>query len=269
MTNTPNDPVRNHVQEKLARNELVTSMIVRLVRSIEIVRIAKTAGFDTIYVDLEHNPFSLETTGQICLAALATGVTPFVRIPAVEPQFISRVLDCGALGIIAPHVNSAAEAAEIVRWAKYPPRGQRSVAGALPHLGYRSLPWAEAQETMDGLTSVIAMVETGAAVEHADEIAAVEGVDMLLIGAGDLSNDLGVPGQPDHAKMDDAHRRVIEACLRRGKHIGLGGLANRPELLTRYIALGARYVSTGSDLDLLLKATSDRAALVAAMAPRS
>ncbi len=268
MTSATDIAVRNHVQEKLQRDELVISMIVRLVRSIEIVRIAKTAGFDTIYVDLEHNPFSLETTGQICLAALATGVTPFVRIPAVEPQFISRVLDCGALGIIAPHINNAAEAAEIVRWAKYPPRGQRSVAGALPQLHYRSLPWAEAQLTMDGLTTVIAMIETGAAVEHADEIAATEGIDMLFIGAGDLSNDLGVPGQPDHATVDDAHHRVIEACRRRGKHVGLGGLANRPELLTRYVALGARYISAGSDLDLLLGAATDRATLVAATLSR-
>ncbi|MBL8702072.1 MAG: aldolase [Alphaproteobacteria bacterium] len=265
MASATDDRARNHVQEKLRRDELVTSMIVRLVRSIEIVRLAKTAGFDTIYVDLEHNSFSLETTGQICLAALATGVTPFVRVPAVEPQFVSRLLDAGALGVIAPHVNSAQEAGEIVRWAKYPPRGERSVAGLLPQLGYRALPMAETQGILDGLTTVVAMVETAAAVERADEIAAVEGVDMLLIGAGDLSTDLGVPGQADHPRMDDAHRRVIEACRKRGKHAGLGGLAARPDLIARYVGLGARYVSAGSDLDLLMKAATERAAMVAAI----
>lgn len=263
MTTVATDHVRNHVQEKLLRDEVVTSMIVRLVRSIEIVRIARTAGFDTIYVDLEHNPFSLESTGQICLAALATGVTPFVRIPAVEPQFISRILDCGALGVIAPHINSAQEAGEIVRWAKYPPRGQRSVAGLLPQLHYRNLPMAETQRVVDGLTTVIAMIETRDAVDRADEIAAVDGVDMLLIGAGDLSTDLGIAGQIDHATMDGAHRRVIEACRKRGKHAGLGGLAGRPDLIARYVGLGARYVSAGSDFELLLKAATDRAAMVA------
>ena len=75
--------LRNHVKEKLARGEVVASMTVRLVRGIEIARIAKTAGFDSLYVDMEHSSFSLETTSQICMAALEAGITPFVRVPGV------------------------------------------------------------------------------------------------------------------------------------------------------------------------------------------
>src|ERR1700684_1269839 len=102
------DVLRNHVKEKLARGEVVASMTVRLIRGIEIARIAKTAGFDSLYVDMEHASFSLETTGQICMAALAAGITPLVRVPGVAE--VSRVLDAGALGVIAPHVRSAEEA---------------------------------------------------------------------------------------------------------------------------------------------------------------
>src|SRR5499427_10789824 len=104
-------------------------MTVRLVRSIEIAQIARTAGFDTLYVDVEHSSLSLETTGQICIAALAAEIAPFVRVPANTPEYISRVLDGGALGVIAPHVRSAAEARSVVAAAKYPPLGSRGLSG--------------------------------------------------------------------------------------------------------------------------------------------
>ena len=105
------DILRNRVKEKLARDELVSSMTVRLVRTIEIARIAATAGFDALYVDIEHNSFSLDATGQICMAALAVGITPLVRVPSIE--MIPRVLDGGALGIIAPHVRSPEDARNV------------------------------------------------------------------------------------------------------------------------------------------------------------
>src|SRR5258707_8726308 len=98
MSARPSEIVRNNVKEKLARGEVVSSITVRLVRSIEIARIAKTAGFDSIYVDVEHSSLSLETTSQICFAALAIGVAPFFRSPSRRPQHASRGLDAGALG---------------------------------------------------------------------------------------------------------------------------------------------------------------------------
>ena len=181
------DVLRNHVKEKLARGEVVASMTVRLVRGVEIARIAKTAGFDCLYVDMEHSSFSLDTTGQICMAALAAGVTPFVRVPGVAE--VQRILDAGALGIIAPHVRSAAEAREYVRAAKYPPLGERSNAGPLPHLHYRSFPAADGYAALDAATMVIVQFESAAAIGNADEIAAVEEVDMVLIGTNDLLAD--------------------------------------------------------------------------------
>ena len=97
--------LRNVVKEKLAHNEVVASMTVRLVRGVEIARLAKTAGFDMIYIDLEHSTMTLEATGQICQAALGAGVAPMVRVPANTPEYIQRVLDGGALGIVAPGIR--------------------------------------------------------------------------------------------------------------------------------------------------------------------
>ena len=251
------DILRNHVKEKLARGEVVASMTVRLVRGIEIAQIAKTAGFDSLYVDMEHSSLSLDTTGQICIAALEAGVTPFVRVPGVAE--VQRVLDAGALGIVAPHVRSAAEARDYVRAAKFPPLGDRSAAGPLPHMRYRSFPAAEANAALDAATMVIVQFESDEAVAKADEIVAVEGVDMVLIGTNDLLADWGLPGQFEHARVREAYAKTIAACQRHGKHVAVGGLASRPQLAAEFVRTGARYVSTGTDLGFLLAACTAKA----------
>ena len=257
--------LRNNVKEKLARDEVVASMTVRLVRSMEIARIARTAGFDSLYIDLEHSSFSLETTGQICIAALEAGIAPFARVPALAD--ISRVLDSGALGVIAPHVRSAQDACAVVRAAKFPPLGERSNAGSLPHLQYRPVPAAEAYAALDAATMVIVQCENEQALANMEEIAAVDGVDLVLMGLNDLLADWGIPGQYDDPRVHDAYTRVIAACRRHGKHAGVGGLASRPDLMAKYVQMGARYVSTGTDLNFLLAACTQRARQVQEIKP--
>lgn len=266
MPEEPRAIVRNNVKEKLARGELVSSMTVRLTRSIEIARIAKTAGFDSIYVDVEHSSLSLETTGQICIAALEIGIAPFVRVPSTRPEQVARALDGGALGVIAPHVHSAAAARAIVAAAKYPPLGERSAGGALPHLHYRSFPAAEANAALNEATMVVVQFEAAEAIDRADEIAAVEGVDIVLMGTNDLLADMGLPGQYEHARVRDAYARTIAACRKHGKHVGVGGLATRPGLAAEFVKMGARYVSTGTDLAFLLAESTARAKQVKELA---
>jgi 2-keto-3-deoxy-L-rhamnonate aldolase RhmA len=258
------DILRNHVKEKLQRGEVVASMTVRLVRGIEIARIAKTAGFDSLYVDMEHSSFALETTSQICIAALEVGITPFVRVPGVAA--VPRVLDGGALGIVAPHIRTADEAREYVTAAKFPPLGARSAAGPLPHLQYRSFPAAQADAEMNAATMLIVQFESDEALARADEIVAVEGVDMVLIGTNDLLADWGIPGQYEHPRVRDAYAKTIAACRKRGKHVGVGGLATRPALAAEFVRMGARYVSTGTDLGFLLAACVAKAKEVTEMA---
>jgi 2-keto-3-deoxy-L-rhamnonate aldolase RhmA len=253
------DILSNNVKEKLSRDEVVASMTVRLVRSIEIARIAATAGFDTLYVDMEHASFSFDATGQICMAALAAGIAPLVRVPANTPDTVSRLLDGGALGVIAPHIGSAAEARAVVRAAKFPPLGERSNAGALPHLQYRAYPAAEANAALNAATMVVVQFESAAALERAEEIIAVDGVDMVLIGLNDLLADWGIPGQYDDPRVRAVYAKTIAACRARGKHCGVGGLASRPDLAAEFVRMGARYVSTGTDLAFLLAACTARA----------
>jgi 4-hydroxy-2-oxoheptanedioate aldolase len=253
------DILRNNVKEKLARDEVVSSMTVRLVRGIEIVRIARTAGFDSLYVDPEHSSLSLDDTGQICMAALAMGIAPLVRVPASTPEYICRVLDGGALGVIAPDVRSPQQARAVVAAAKYAPLGHRGASGGLPHLDYRSFGVGEANAAMNAASMVVIQFESGEAIDRAEEIAAVEGVDLIMIGTNDFLADIGIPGQFEHPRVHDAYARTLAACRKRGKHVGVGGLPSRPELIARFVKMGARYVSTGTDLAFLLAEASVRA----------
>jgi 4-hydroxy-2-oxoheptanedioate aldolase len=257
MPSEINELLRNHVKEKLGRGEVVASMTVRLIRGIEIARIAKTAGFESLYVDLEHASFSLDTTGQICIAGLEAGITPLVRVPGIAE--VSRVLDGGALGVIAPRVQSADDARAYVAAAKFPPLGHRSAAGPPPHLHYRSFPAAAANAALNAATLLIVQFESEEALSQAEAIAAVEGVDLVMIGSNDLLADWGLAGQYEHARLRDAYARTIAACRKHGKHVGVGGLASRPDLAAEFVHMGARYVSTGTDLGFLLAACTAKA----------
>lgn len=259
--------LHNNVRSKLARGEVVSSMTVRLVRGVEIVRIAKTAGFDSIYVDLEHSSFSFDTTGQICMMALEAGIAPFVRVPTNRPEYIARALDGGAMGVIAPDVRTAEEARAVVNAAKFPPLGQRGVSGGLPHLQFRTFPAAQAFAAMNEATMVIVQFESAEAVHNAEEIMAVEGVDLALVGTNDLMADMDVAGQFDHPKVREAYERTIAACLKHGKHAGVGGLSSRQDLVSDFVRMGARYVSTGTDLAFLLGAATQRARQVTELQP--
>lgn len=233
---------------------LAVGMVVRILRGVEIAAIAKSAGFDCLYIDLEHCSFSLETVSQISIAATALGVTPLVRVPGKDKGFIGRTLEAGAQGIIVPHVETRAEAEMVVEAARFPPAGDRSLLATNAHTLFRGGPAAETMRAMDEATMVSCMIESVQAVENADDIAAVPGCDMLLVGANDLCNSLGIPGQLDHPSLRDAYRHVADVCRARGKHLGVGGLNTRPDIAKEMIAMGGRYVSAGSDTGFLMAA---------------
>ena len=254
------DILRNPAKEKLKRGEVVISMSVRLVRTMEIAQLAATSGFDSLYVEMQHSTFTEEQISQICQAALGAGITAMVRVPSIRPEHVGRVLDGGALGIIAPEIETVEEVRELVAAARFPPWGKRSAFGAQVFpLRYHSFPTAETYAAINDATMVVTMLENTQALEKVEEIAAVEGLDMLFVGTSDLTNSMGLVGQPDHPRVRDAFARTIEACRKHGKHVGIGGLAARPDLIAQYLKMGARFISSGTDLAFLLGAASSRA----------
>ncbi len=252
-------PCRNLMKEKMADGQLAIGMLVRVLRGVEVAAIARSAGFDCVYIDMEHNSFSLETVGQISIAATALGVTPIVRVPGIDPAFISRTLETGAQGVIIPHMETREDAERVVQAAKFPPMGQRSLLGINPHTLFRGGPAAELMEKMNKATLVVGMIESIEAVEAAESIASVEGLDMLIVGTNDLCNSLGVPGQHDHPSVKSAYEKVAKACKKHGVYLGVGGLNSRPEIAQEMLMLGASYISAGSDGGFLMNAASETA----------
>ena len=187
------------MRNRLATGDLVLCMNLRLARSVDIAMVAKAGGYDALYVDMQHAPYSIETTSTICAVALGIGITPLVRVPSHDAHWMSRVLDGGAQGVIVPDVNTHAQAKAIVNACRFPPLGKRSVMGLGPALGYRAVPLAELNPKLNAETAVIVMLETAEGVENCEAIAAVDGVDVLLIGSGDLTTDLAWTGRSPKA----------------------------------------------------------------------
>jgi len=256
--------VRNVAKERLVAGEFAIGVGLRQARTVDIGKIMKAAGYDFIFIDMEHNSMSIDLAAQISVAAQDAGITPIVRVPGFEHFHASRALDAGAQGIVVPHVDTAEVAARMVANCRYPPLGHRSVTGALPQLNFATPPMAEWTAAINQATLLILMIESPEAVENVDAIAAVPGFDVLLVGTNDLCIEMGIPGQPEHPKVVAAFERIIAACRAHGKYAGLGGVYV-PPLMQRYLAMGFRLVLAGSDLSLMLAAASERAAAVRAM----
>jgi 4-hydroxy-2-oxoheptanedioate aldolase len=249
---------RNPVLERLTQRLPVTALGVRSARTPEIARIARAAGNDVIWVDLEHSTMSVDTAAQICAAALDVGLVPFVRVPEKDYGVIGRLLDGGALGIIAPRIETAQQAAEVAGACRFPPRGQRSAIATLPHLELRRLPAARLNDAMNRATLVKVLIETPLGLQNLEAIAALEEIDLIGIGANDLTAELGVPGEYGHPDVRRALEDAIRVCNRAGKPLAIGGIAD-PLYSAELIELGAApFFFTGIDTDLLLAAAQER-----------
>lgn len=249
--------VENTMKRKLGAGRLVASFNVLHWRTVNIAGLARESGFDWLFLDLEHNSMDVDTAAQICVAALPTGITPVVRVPSGDFALAARLLDGGAMGVVMPHVESAAEAARVVSACKYPPLGHRSLTGPLPQLGFEALPMAEAMPLLNEHLFVAVMLETPAALEQADAIAAVPGVDGVMIGTNDLAAELGLAGQFGHERIEQAYTTLIAACRRHGKHAGMGGIYDHA-LMEKYLRMGVRFLLGGSDTALMLAAGKAR-----------
>ena len=258
------EQVVNHARQRLAAGEVSLGMGVRQSRTVDIATVAKTCGFDWLFIDMEHSSLDVDLASQLAMASLGAGITPLVRVPGHEHYHASRLLDNGAQGIVAPHVDTVEEAKRIAAACRYPPIGHRSIAGAQPQLGFRSLPVGEATKLVNAATLVVVMLETPKAIASADAIAQVEGVDVLLIGTNDLCAELGIHGNFTDSRVEDAYRTVIAACRKHGKYPGMGGVYE-PKLMEKYIGMGMRFILSGSDLSFMMAGAKARADLLRAV----
>lgn len=209
-------------------------------------RLAATAGAEFGVFDMEHTGWSLETIRMLMASTRCTDLLPLVRVPASDYHFIARVLDLGAMGIMVPMVESAAQAERMVQSAKYPPVGRRGAAFGVAHDDYVGGDVVAKIDSANRETLLIAQIETAAGLHAVEEIASVPEIDVLWIGHFDLTNSLGIPAQFDHPLFHQAIDRVLEACSKHRKIPGFmaSDVPGGKSLLDR----GFRMIAYGGDL---------------------
>ncbi len=251
----------NHALAQLRAGKLAIGLGVRQSRSVDIAQLAKTAGFDWLFIDGEHSSLDFDTAAQIANAALPVGVTPLVRVAGLEHWHASRMLDNGAQGIVFPHIDDFAQAKRAADACRFPPLGKRSMGGGLPQLRYAGVPVGEAAQLVNDETLVVAMIESPQGVQNADAIASTPGIDALLIGTNDFCFECGIPGQFEHPKVVDCYERVIAACRKHKKFAGMGGMYTG-ELIEKHVKMGVQLVLAGNDFQTLLQGATAKAKLV-------
>lgn len=209
------------------------------------------AGYDFVILDMEHVCVNPETLENMVRAAECAGITPLVRVPGATPEVILRMLDCGAQGVVVPHVRSRAEAERAVQASRYHPCGARGISGGrTTGFGAIDLPTYFARANAELM--VVLMIEDRQGVEAIDEILSVPGVDLVLEGAVDLSQSYGVPAQLQHPRVQAAIQRVADGCRRHG--VPFCAIPRHPGQLEDWAAGGVHAFLLGDDRGVAFRA---------------
>lgn len=240
----------NAVRAKLARGEVSLGSWLNLASSMSAEMMA-AAGYEWLVVDAEHSQWDIDSVAHAFRAIEARGAVPLVRAWTHDPTVLARLLDAGAMGIVAPHVSTPKQAAAIAKAMRYPPRGERSAGtgrASLLHPQYRS--WIDAE------VLVIPQIEDLEGVKNAQAIMSVEGVDVAFLGPNDLGLSMGIP--PDRHFKDQSHLEAIAAVLEGAKKAGkpAGIPVGSPELARQAIKQGFLMIDLASDFRILQAAAA-------------
>ena len=239
----------SRIKSKLERGEPVLITTLHLTDP-SVFELTSLMGFDGIWMDMEHHTYSVETGAEMMRAARVGVADIIARTGKGEFMRMQRTLEAGAHGIMYPRCDDAAEAAEVVGWAKFAPAGRRGCDGANPDMPYLTMPIDEYVAEANRQTFVIIQIESPQALERADEIAAVDGVDILMLGPGDFSILSGVPGQMNHPRVREAKQRIADAAKRAGKHWGCP--AGTVEQAEELMEMGARVMFYQADILMII-----------------
>jgi 4-hydroxy-2-oxoheptanedioate aldolase len=221
------------------------------------------SGFDYVYVDMEHSPFSLRSVLEVCQALAGTPAVPVVRLPSDDLVLIQQLLDVGVENIVIPMVEDADQARRIASATRYPPVGKRSVARV--HRGNRyGRAAAEYQDMVDDKICLAVQIESRSALRNLPAIAAVEGVDAVLFGPGDLAADFGHMGNTEHPEVVAALSAGVAAVRDAGKLAGMS--TADPGVAQEWLGKGCSFISVAGDLQLLMRAATQAAKAAGALA---
>lgn len=238
------------IKHRLQRGErLVVFAVGRMFHPNIIRYLGMHGGFDGFWIDVEHGGLTTSDVEIAATAGMAHGLDCFVRVPPSDYALVTRCFESGATGVMGAQIQSADHAEEFVRWAKFAPRGRRGLNPLGFDGEYGSVPLAEFAERANRDTFVAIQIETAGAVEEADAIAAIDGVDLLFVGPSDLSQAVGVIGDFTGAESIEAIDRVAAACRARGKQ--WGAVTPNPEYASMLVDKGCTLISPANDVKLV------------------
>jgi 2-keto-3-deoxy-L-rhamnonate aldolase RhmA len=220
-----------------------------------LMAILAEAGADFVLLDTEHSGVGVETIKMQVALSRGLGIVPMARVPGCHYHLIAPMLDAGAMGIMVPMVETAAQARQIASWCRYRPQGVRGVAFGMPHDDYGGGDVVQKLREANERTLVIALIETAAGIANAEAIMAVDGIDIGWLGHFDLTNSMGIPGQCEHPDFVGAVDRLVVACRVHGKPAGV--LAGSVETAEAWRARGFRVFAYGTDISLLQRSLRD------------
>ena len=239
----------NPVKAKLARGEIAIGTMAFELFSPGLPTLLGTTGAEFCIYDMEHSGISMETVRNLMAWSRGPSPVPLVRVPHAEYTYVARCLDLGALGVMVPMVETREQAELIAASAKYPPVGRRGAAFGFAHDDFARGDVGKKIAALNARTMVIAQIESQRGLDNLEEIAAVEGIDVLWVGHFDLTNFMGIPAQFDHPRFQAAIDRVAEVAARRGKAAGVN--QDDVESAKRWIDRGYRAIAYSGDLRLL------------------
>lgn len=239
------------MKEKLQNGKILMGTMVMAFDGPDVMRMIAHAGLDWVFLDTESVYPDPARLGTMLGYAQMAGLPAVVRIPEICKTEVGRVLDLGAAGIICPDVRSAEEARELVRLSRYYPEGERGVALDRPHTQYRVSSVRDKlqyMETANRQVMLICQIESLPGLEQLDAIAAVSGIDGLLIGPNDLTQAMGIFGQTEHPDFLAAVRRIIRAAEANGKYVGMS--CGSAAACVPWADMGVRFFQVGTDASL-------------------
>jgi 2-keto-3-deoxy-L-rhamnonate aldolase RhmA len=208
-------------------------------------QIMANAGCEFCIFDTEHSGAGIETIKQQAAFARGTGLAPMARVPGSHYHLIAPMLDAGVMGIMAPMVESAEQAADIAKWCHYRPQGVRGLAFGMAHDDYAGGDHIKAMKAANERMLVIALIETAAGIENVEAIMATPGIDVGWLGHYDLTNALGIDGEFDHPRYKAAAKALVRACERNKKAAGF--LCGDVKTGKQYLDWGFRILCYGTD----------------------
>jgi 4-hydroxy-2-oxoheptanedioate aldolase len=246
---------KSNILAKIAQGRVALATTLHLIDP-SLFEMTALMGFDGIWMDMEHHGYSLETAASLMRAArVGRGSDIIARPGKGEFMRMARMLEAGATGIMYPRCDGVEEAREVVRWAKFAPLGERGFDGAGADAPYCMTPMSDYIAQANAETFVLIQMEEPRAVEQADAIAALPGVDMIMLGPADFSVLTGIPGRFDHPSIDAAVRAISSAAKKAGKK--WASTCGSLEQARRMIDLGCSLILHGADIVMVKNGLED------------